>query len=499
MSTSTNSASISMTNHNLYIPMEIINRELDGHILLALAAKEQGWSVHISTKRILFSRFDILPPGVFLLKSIVPGEIHIQTQIRKYGHKIACLDQEGLLQRPGLEYRLRFDEDTIALCDKIFFWGPQQLSSFNKLFPSTTPSKLVLSGSPRADYWQFKSRSIQNTPTSILNPPPPGYIFFATSFGDSNHVLGKYGQSNLVSQVSASYNLDNKVKTQIINNAKLRQQISSLVQPSYVTLLEKLADRYPQTLIVVRPHPSESLLLWKQIASSKSNILIRVDGSPTDWILNSKLMIQYGSTLAIEASVLGKPTLSLLPSLPYNLRELHLDLPSKLSFTYITINSLVDSVHLFLSDTPPSVRSHNDLLNQVIYSYPDCDSSSLIIKHLNLLTSDLPICSPRHRRAPIIKIHLLRALLKRKLAVLLSSIPLINNLIPHRLRHLKNQHIYGLRKTPTISCQQFKERIANTCNMTPYSPEYKLESPTPNYFILSPVLNTTLADTSDNG
>lgn len=478
--------------------MEIINRELDGHILLALAAVEQGWSVHISTKRDLFSRLDILPPGVFLLKSIVPGEIHIQRQLVQSGHKIACLDQEGLLQRPGLEYRLRFNEDTIALCDKIFFWGPQQFSSFNKLFPSTTPSKLALSGSPRADYWQLKSRSNQTNTTSILNPPPPGYIFFATSFANSNHALGKYGQSNLVRQVSASDQLDNTLQTQIINNAKQRYQISSLVQPLYATLLENLADTYPQTQIVVRPHPSESLSLWNQIASSKHNITIRVDGSPTDWILNSKLVIQYGSTLAIEASVLGKPTLSLDPALPDHLREFHLNLPCQLSYSYTTIPSLVNAVSSFLSDTPPPATSHHNLLTQVISSFPDCTSSSTIMKHLNLLARDLSTHSSRPPNAPIVKTKRLRSLIKQQIAVFLSSIPLINTLLPRRIRHLKNQRNYGLRKTPTISYYQFNDRLLDTGKMISSFTEYRLQNPTRNYFILSPI-PCPLIDTPVNG
>ena len=85
-----------MNKNYLYIPMEIYSRELNGMLILSIMAANDGWTVVLSGKKHLFPIIDNLPNGIFLLKSIVPGEVHIQDKIRKYGHKIITLDAEGL-------------------------------------------------------------------------------------------------------------------------------------------------------------------------------------------------------------------------------------------------------------------------------------------------------------------------------------------------------------------------------------------------------------------
>ena len=48
----------------LYIPMEIIDRELDGNCILACEAVELGWDVVLGPRASILGRIETLPRGV---------------------------------------------------------------------------------------------------------------------------------------------------------------------------------------------------------------------------------------------------------------------------------------------------------------------------------------------------------------------------------------------------------------------------------------------------
>ena len=52
---------------------------------------------------------------------------------------------------------------------------------------------------------------------------------------------------------------------------------------------------------------------------------IRTDGSIIDWLRKSKVLIQYGSTCAIQSNILNAPAVTLIPDLPADLREYDLE------------------------------------------------------------------------------------------------------------------------------------------------------------------------------
>ena len=81
----------------LYLPLEIAIREFDGKATLAYEAAKRGWNVIITNKLKLYSQLKNLPKGIFLIKSAVPGEIDQLKKIKKYGHKILLLDEEGVV------------------------------------------------------------------------------------------------------------------------------------------------------------------------------------------------------------------------------------------------------------------------------------------------------------------------------------------------------------------------------------------------------------------
>ena len=65
---------------NIYLPIEVKVRELEGKTLLALTAAERGHTVIIGEKKdtINLAKKGILPPGIVHDKSLTPGEYKIK-------------------------------------------------------------------------------------------------------------------------------------------------------------------------------------------------------------------------------------------------------------------------------------------------------------------------------------------------------------------------------------------------------------------------------------
>jgi surface carbohydrate biosynthesis protein len=87
---------------NIYLPIEVKVRELEGKVLLALAAAERGHTVILGEKKdtINMAKKGHLPPGIVHDKSLTPGEYKLinYKQLKEHGHLVTSQDEEsGLL------------------------------------------------------------------------------------------------------------------------------------------------------------------------------------------------------------------------------------------------------------------------------------------------------------------------------------------------------------------------------------------------------------------
>jgi len=112
---------------NIYIPVEIKARELEGRLLLALAAAERGHKVLLGEKEYDESllKQNILKPGILHHKSILPYQLEGLQEVNDYGHKVTVQDKEdGLLAPDCYDFvQKRFSPETIRLTERIYCWG----------------------------------------------------------------------------------------------------------------------------------------------------------------------------------------------------------------------------------------------------------------------------------------------------------------------------------------------------------------------------------------
>jgi surface carbohydrate biosynthesis protein len=169
---------------NIYLPIEVKLRELEGKMLLAMVAAERGHVVIIGEKKdtLNLAKAGKLPPGVVHDKSFTPGQYKIDyfKKLKEYGHFISGQDEEtGLLDESFDDFATRrFSEETISLADKVFAWGAHDAQSLREIYPNYK-NRIIATGSPRVDLWRSEFDSYYKKSTTVRNPD----ILVASNFG----------------------------------------------------------------------------------------------------------------------------------------------------------------------------------------------------------------------------------------------------------------------------------------------------------------------------
>jgi len=430
----------------LYIPMEIIDRELDGNCMLACEAVELGWDVVLGPRASILGRIETLPRGVYLLKSIVPGQVDTQDRIIASGSKVACLDQEGMLQRPGIEYRLRFSPESIDKAEKIFFWGESQKRDFKDTFDVTDDKKLIVTGSPRAEYWINSGLNPQDSYHVSYNKKYGNYILFATSLGNVNHALGEHGQINMLLSSAGLFGKDDEARKELIENAKDRRALAEFLIGIYEELLLNLADSVEDRVIILRPHPSENIERWKEVIAGRENVVIDVDGSPTGWIKGADCLVQYGSTMALEAALLKVPVVTLTPELPDNLKYLNLHYPEVVSIVSNTVRGMVGEILGIISKSRPLKKIFPTDISDILAYDEHITSSRKILEQLEKISVETD---------ELVKVRLnvgwnsIRLEVKSFIVYLVTLTPFAR-FLPSRFRQIRYRYKYGKRKVKAL-------------------------------------------------
>ena len=321
----------------LYIPYEILQRELHGNIVLAATARHSGFITLLGQKRAVFPIIPFLPRGTFYLKSIVPGEVQIQRAIRGCGHFNVSLDVEGLTMSNGLSgVFLRYSKASIELVDCLFFWGEAQRQRVLDAMPSAK-DKAIVTGSPIADWWGvlagFSGR--EDSPKAIL---------FATSFPIVNHPLGiDYYNASLL---AAAPDALRKRRAEFELDAALQ----AAVFPTYQQLLKEVIAHFPDTKILLRPHPTEIPDVWEDVVANAANVEMAIEKDIGTYLSEVDVFIHFNSTAAIQAIIQGVTAVSLLPTCVTQEMRARMSEPViAVSEEYSQIDTLVDAVSTIIN------------------------------------------------------------------------------------------------------------------------------------------------------
>jgi hypothetical protein len=159
-----------------------------------------------------------------------------------------------------------------------------------------------MTGNPRIDLLNPIFRNIYQDNLKDIRMKIGEFILINTSFGVCNWKKEDCLAEDYLKEMEERNKInsqDHRLRLQDYFNYK-KQNMNG-----FRRLAKSLALKYPDTNIVIRPHPSEDVNYWSILEKSYPNILIRSEHDSIPWILGAKAIIQNDCTTGVEAGLIG--------------------------------------------------------------------------------------------------------------------------------------------------------------------------------------------------
>lgn len=448
----------------LIMPLEVVERELEAKLLICREAIKRGWGCIIGNNRELHRSLDDMPQGLVFIKSIQAHELPYLKDLKKRGHAIACLDEEGLVQN-NLEHMLsvRSTKETIKEIDAFLFWGDVQYKAHLERHPEFQ-DKFFATSNPRIDLWSRKKyHTLYQDEVDKIHAQYGEYFIIPTSFGTYNHKMGKEGAMNV-------YKSGKLVDDEYYEFLEGYQNYAKNIYYGFIDLIAPLSAKFPDTTIIIRPHPSENRDPWDELAQQFDNVHVVFSGNVTPWLLGAKAVVHCGSTTAVEAHLLGRPVISYCRG--YSDPQYALEVPAKVSINVTEENEVLDLLEsinqgIDIKKNHPEVNAGHEWLKGWAASIDSDDTSSKVMNVLDRI----PCPEQTYTLSPIkdkmrLDIHGLKALAWSILRII-NHIPLINKLLPFKVKFGIQVYHYTRKKTNEMhneDIENFLYQLRNTDN-----------------------------------
>ncbi len=421
----------------LYLPLEIIIREHDGKVTLAHQAVRDGWTVIMGPKIHLYAIADQLPEGIFLIKSATPLEAQQIKSLRDYGHKVCSLDEEGVVTfKEFLGRNVRFSKENIENIDKIYFWGQEQQNVFNEIYPEFV-NRGIKSGSPRMEFWRDFAEDVYAQQAKEIKEKYGDFILIPTSFGIANNIISKSKGLQLVKEHSSD--LSDEISRFMTGQAE--QNLIAFKE--YLDFMPEMVELFPDTKFVIRPHPSESHTVWKNLAENHDNVSLAYEGSVTPWILASKGIYHFKSTTSIEAHLMGREVLTYMPPMPHYMKKYTLEQPLSVSKIATNREELIDLLKEVIENEEKKEKGVlTDILKNWIHQDESLTSSEIILDGMKSCT---PKPTRKLQKPEISKYKKFRNSVD-DLLLRLNTSKTVKKLLPVKIQSRINGLLYGRHK-----------------------------------------------------
>jgi surface carbohydrate biosynthesis protein len=433
----------------LYLPIEIYSRELHAKLHLAYQASKKGWVVVIGPEYDVNKIARYLPSGVYFGNGFHKKATKVSKLLKKSGHYIIVQDEEGLVRwAPDLYKEYRIYPEISNFVDYFLCWGEEDKKIVQSAFQKTVNAVAV--GNLRFDLLSSNLRKFFLNEVNDIKKDNGEFVLINGNFGSTNHTLGENYYLNEI-KLRGWLDSPSKKKYQLERVSFQRKIFKKMIELSIS--LAKSGQK-----VIVRPHPSENLDVWKKETESFSqNIKIIRSGNVIPWLMASKLVIHNGCNTAIEAFLLDQKIISYRP---YKNSNVETYLPNAVSICLENKGDIILHVKKFKSDQLVDIERRNSLKilsNNVKINKLDEDASTRIldlIEKLSLYKKNNLIETVKNNiciEISLIKSIIGRAIFKKNFLYLKKKCPKldieyvtrildffrVNNDTPHKVEALK--------------------------------------------------------------
>ncbi|UUX48352.1 hypothetical protein NUH88_13115 [Nisaea acidiphila] len=291
----------------LYLPIEEAVRDLDARILLALRAVDAGWQVVFGQQWLLVRNLRAMPAGVIYFKGANRIQSSWMQEATRTGNLVIACDEEAtVLARPDILKR-NVNDEALQLVHAFFAQGRHQRDVLSQLYPQFA-SKIRMSGSTRFDLLRPQYLQPRLERAKALKEQYGDFILINTNFGYAN---SNWGSPEDFEKILENVGIADFSREEDRQMVKDRYDFEKSTMDAFMSLIPRLAERFPDQSFVIRPHPAEDSAIWEELINDKvKNAHAIFEGSVIDWILASKLLIQNSCTTGIEAAFMKCPCVS---------------------------------------------------------------------------------------------------------------------------------------------------------------------------------------------
>jgi len=274
-------------------------RDLDGMILVALRLASSGVTSYLVPYNAREPELWELAPDLALLNSARSRNDPLVTGLTSSGCAVVVLDTEGGVT-PGVEYYLNLVSSNAEVRRRIaayLSWGSNVATGLidHGLFE---PAQVRVTGNPRFDLYSPPWIRANDVPQKTGDSP---LVLFVGNFSIGNP---EFGSAEAVARAQVQ---NERFSAEDVREwqAKQLQALDGLVKLANLT-----AETFPETKVVVRPHPFESMTRYREQLENLPNLELTREGSIQSLLPRTSLVVQRGCTTAIEAALTGVPALS---------------------------------------------------------------------------------------------------------------------------------------------------------------------------------------------
>jgi surface carbohydrate biosynthesis protein len=289
----------------LYLPIETIAREFNARMLLTREALSRGYCVVIGEKHNVFRAAEILKSGVYFYKSHAKNNFPKEKSSGSRDFKFVSLDEEGLVFMDDDEYLLNSKPYELDHLDIIFTWGFHQRDVLVEENPKLK-DKTIPVGNPRFDLLRPELRVLYESESRRICQRWGKYILINTNFVPGN-LSRLYGCSYVESREHQFLNIIGRYPSEEERDfIRAEARYYKKLFKQYVKMMKVISAEFPGMEFILRPHPSEDIINWREALKGIDNVSVIFKGNAADWILGALAVIHSGCTTGIESWLLGK-------------------------------------------------------------------------------------------------------------------------------------------------------------------------------------------------
>lgn len=292
----------------LYLPSELHNRDWDARLLIAAHATALGHSCVVGQQWALNANVHNLPPGIVLIKTTNEIQMSVAKSYRNAGHIVCTMDEEAYAMAPDQEWIGLISPRLAQVSDFFYANSPLHAEAMKQRVPELN---VVPTGNARTDLLSKTNRQRFAKDADRIRADLGPFILFNSNMGLENSIWTDRQQF-----------MDIQVRAGVVDpsdpeSVKRFNQTFEFERSNTEAFIEAVKwclENIPTHKIVVRPHPAERTTMWHKLARGNPRLKIVEGQRHIPWIMASEAVVHTNSTTGVEAALLGKPTVNLVPN-----------------------------------------------------------------------------------------------------------------------------------------------------------------------------------------